>query len=110
MSKKHFYSHIVETSSISLSLGDMELTPTERKELIELVEMNIHKTILDLVLSHLSEEDKKQFLLHLHEDHHESIWNILNKRIDNIEEKIQEVATELKKQFAKDIAEAKKKR
>jgi hypothetical protein len=63
MQKKQFYSHIVETSSISLTLADMELTSDERKELIGLVELNLHKTILDLVLSELSEEDKKQFLL-----------------------------------------------
>lgn len=109
MKTKHFYSHIVETSSISLSLGDMDLTPSERKELIELVNLNMHKSIMDLVLSHLSGEDKKQFLLHVSNDHHERIWDLLRKKIQNIEEKIEKVAVELKKEFHKDIEEAKKK-
>jgi hypothetical protein len=51
MKKKYFYSHIIETSSISLALGEMDLTPQERKHLITLVEANIHQTIVDLILS-----------------------------------------------------------
>lgn len=107
MKKKHFYSHIVETSSISLSLGDMDLTPNERKELITLVEANMHKTIIDIVLSHLSQDDKKAFLLHLSLDHHESIWNLLKVKIVGIEEKIKKAAHDLKKQLHKDIEDSK---
>lgn len=107
MKKKHFYTHLVETSSISLALGDIDLTPEERKELITLVEVNMHKTIMDLVLSQLSEEDKKQFLLHVAHDHHERIWNLLKEKTDNIEEKIQKAAVDLQQQLHKDIVEAK---
>lgn len=109
MKKKHFYSHIVETASISLALGDMELTQQERKELLDLVEINMHKTIMDLVLSHLSQDDKKQFLLHVAHDHHERVWNLLKVKTDNIEEKIKKAADDLQKQLHKDIEEAKKK-
>jgi len=109
MKKKHFYSHIVETSSISLSLGDMDLLQQERKDLLTLVEINMHKTIMDLVLSHLSAEDKKAFLLHVANDHHERIWNLLKEKTENIEEKIQKAANDLQKNLHKDIADAKKK-
>ena len=74
--KKHFYSHVVETSSISLALAEMEMNNTERKHLIDLVEANLHQSILDAVLSELSEKDKQEFhnriLLH-HEGRHEDI-------------------------------------
>ena len=40
MKKKHFYSHVIETSSISLALADMEMNNEERKHLIDLVEAN----------------------------------------------------------------------
>lgn len=109
MKKRHFYSHIVETSSISLSLGEMDLTPKERKELIHLAEITMHKTIMDLVLSHLSEEDKRQFLLHVANNHHERVWNLLKEKIDNIEEKIEKAAHDMKKQLHKDVEEAKRK-
>lgn len=107
MKKKHFYSHIVETSSISLSLGDMDLTQNERKELLGLVEANMHKAIMDLVLSNLSEDDKKEFLLHVSLDHHESIWNLLKAKIGGIEEKIKKAAEDLQKQLHEDIEDSK---
>ena len=64
MKKKHFYTHIIDTSTLSLELGDMDLTPEERMHLVSLMDSNIHHTVLDLVLSELSESDKKIFLLH----------------------------------------------
>ncbi len=109
MQKKHFYSDIVETSSLSLALGNLDLTLDERKELIGLVEINLHKIIMDLVLSELSEDDKKQFLLHIASDHHEKTWHLLKTKIDHIEEKIQKAAKDLEKQLHEDIKEAKKK-
>lgn len=104
--KKHFYSHLVETSSISLSLGDMDLSQEERVHLISLVESNLHHTILDAVLSELSEEDKKTFLHHVAHDEHDKVWELLNSRIKNIEEKIKKVAEDVKKELHKDIHEA----
>jgi hypothetical protein len=107
MKKKYFYSHIIETSSISLALGEMDLTPQERKHLITLVEANIHQTIVDLILSNLSEDDKKKFLDHMTHDHHEKTWNLLKAKIDSIEGKIQKASEDVKEQLHKDIKEAK---
>ncbi len=106
---KHFYSHIVETSSLSLALGDLELTQQERVHLISLVEKNLHHTIIDAVLSELSEEDKKEFLLHLASNKHDKIWELLNKKVENIEEKILKAADDVKKELHKDIEEVKTK-
>lgn len=107
--KKHFYSHIVETSTVSLALGDMELSQNERLELLLLAHDNLHHTILDIVLSELSEEDKKMFLQHLAIDNHDKIWELLKNKIENIEEKIKKVAEEVTKELHQDILEAKKK-
>ena len=52
--KKHFYTHIIDTSTLSLELGEMDLTSEERIHLFSLIDANIHHTILDLVLSELS--------------------------------------------------------
>lgn len=107
MKKKYFYSHLVETSSLSLSLGDISMTPQERKHLILLIEANLHQAIVDLVLSELSEEDKKLFLLHLHTENHTKMWHLLEKRIENIEGKIRDVSEAIKKQLHSDITEVK---
>ncbi len=106
---KHFYSHLIETSHISLELGDMDLSQEERVHLISLVESNLHHTILDAVLSELSEEDKKIFLHHAAHDKHEKTWELLNEKVDNIEEKIKKAAKALKKELHEDIEDAKTK-
>lgn len=103
MKQKYFYSHIVETSVVSLELGEMDLNPEERVHLISLVESQLHHIILDTVLSELSEEDKKIFLQHLSLDNHDKIWEHLKSKIESIEDKIKKVAEELKKELHKDI-------
>ena len=104
---KHFYSHIVETVSVSLELGDMDLSQEERVHLISLVDANLHHVILDTVLSELSEEDKKIFLSHVAISDHDKIWKLLNEKVKGIEEKIKRAAYDLKTELHKDIKEAK---
>lgn len=103
---KHFYSHVVETSSISIAIGDMDLSQEERVHLLSLVEENLHHTILDTVLSELSETDKRIFLTHVVSNDHDKVWELLNKKIENIEEKIKKVVEELETELHKDIHEA----
>lgn len=106
--KKHFYSHLIEIDSLTAMLSDVPLSDTEKQELLSLVDSNMHHTILDLVLSELSEKDKQTFLTHLAEDKHDAIWNLLKQRVADIETKIQKAADDLKKKLHKDIQEAKK--
>lgn len=106
--KNKFYSHVIDTSSLSLALGDMELDAEERKHLVELAQDNLHHAILDVVLSELSPKDKQKFLLLLSEDDQEKIWNLLTERVDHVEDKIKKTAEELKRELHKDIEESKK--
>lgn len=107
--KRYFYSHIVETSSLSLALAEMDLTPEERKHLIDLVETNLHHAILDAVLSELSDKDKQEFVELLSTGDNEKIWKLLKDRVDHIEDKIKQTAEELKKELHRDIEESHKK-
>ena len=104
----HFYSHIVETSSVSLALGEMELTKDERRHLVSLVEENLHHAILESVLSELSEKDNQEFLVLLATDEHDKIWKLLKDRVDHIEDKIRQTAEDLKKELHKDIEDSHK--
>src|SRR3989344_9598251 len=103
--KKYFYTHIIDTSSLSLELGNMELDPKERMHLLSLIDSNIHHAVLDLILSELSPEDKKTFLMHLASDEHDKVWKLLNEKVENVEEKIKKTAEELKKELHADIKE-----
>ena len=106
MRKKYFYTHIIDTSSLSLELGNIDLTSKERLHLISLIDSNIHHEVLDLVLSELSPSDRKTFLAHLASENHDKVWKFLRGKVDNIEEKIKKTAEDLKKELHKDIKES----
>lgn len=105
--KRHFYNHIVETESVVVRLHEMGLSEEEKAQLITLMDSSLHHAILDAILSDLSPEDKKLFLKELASDDHEAIWRFLKTRIDGIEDKIQKVADDLKKELHADIDEVK---
>ena len=107
MRKKYFYTHIIDTPTLSLELGSMDMTPQERMHLVSLIDSNIHHAVLDLVLSELSVSDKKIFLTHLASQNHDKVWKFLNEKVVNIEEKIKKTAEDLKKELHKDIKEIK---
>ncbi len=85
----------------------MDLSQKEKTHLAHLLDSTLHHTILDAVLSELSEEDKKKFMEHLSREENDKIWELLNSKVDNIEEKIKKTAEELKREMHKDIKEAK---
>ena len=107
MRKKYFYTHIIDTSTLSLELGNMDLNPKERMHLISLMDSNIHHSVLDLILSELNPMDKKTFLTHLASENHDKVWKFLNEKVENIEEKIKKTAEDLKKELHADIKDVK---
>jgi hypothetical protein len=107
--KKHFYTDIIDTSTLSLELGLMDLTKEERIYLISLIDSNIHQAVLDLVLSELSEEDKKVFLMHVASSSHDKVWKLLKEKTKNIEVKIKKTAEDLKAELHRDIKDVKDK-
>ncbi len=100
---KHFYSYIVNIESITIELNNLQLSSDEKKELILLINSNVHHAVLDTVLSELSKEDKKTFLKHLSKDKHEKIWELLRNKVDKAEEKIKKTAEDLLEEFRRDI-------
>lgn len=105
--KNHFYSHLINTESLVIELDRMGFTKTQREHLIALIDSNLHHTVLELVLSELSEEDKKTFLAHVAKEEHDRVWELLNKKVDKIEEKIIRAGEDLKDVLHKDIKETK---
>jgi hypothetical protein len=108
MKNKFFYTHLIETSDISLKLTEIGLSEDEKTHLTSLVEANIHSTVVDTVLSELSKEDKKIFLKNLVSNDHEKTWEHLRGRIGKVEDKIIKAVEKLKEDLIKDLIEAKK--
>lgn len=107
MSKQHFYSHLIEIESLFVELDELELSEKEKNHLAKLIDSNLHHTILDAILSELPEGDKQKFLEHLSNNDSKKIWDHLNSKADNIEDKIKSAAKDLKVKLHQDIKEAK---
>ncbi|CAN5123084.1 hypothetical protein BH09PAT1_BH09PAT1_6020 [soil metagenome] len=105
MRKKQFYNHIVETESVVVKLHEVGLSEDEKAHLVALMDSSLHHVILDAILTELTPSDKKLFLQELATDDHEAIWKFLKNKIDGIEDKIQNVANDLKKELHEDIKE-----
>lgn len=108
--KKQFYGHLIEIESIIVGLDKLDLTEDQKIHLAGLIDSSLHHTILDAVLSELSPEDKRAFFNYLKEADHGKIWQFLNNKVDNIEEKIKKAADDLKEEFKSDLKEAGKKK
>lgn len=104
---RQFYSHLIEIESIIVELDKMDLTDEQKLHLAGLIDSSLHHTVLDVVLSQLSDADKQIFLNHLKEGSHSKIWQFLNKKVDNIEDKIKKAAEDLVKELHEDIKKAK---
>ena len=107
---KYFYSHLIQIESIVIELDKMDLSSGQKKHLTNLIDSSLHHTVLDAVLSELTPSDKKVFINHLKEEDQYKIWEFLNGKVDNIEEKIKKAADDLKFQLHKDLKEAVKRK
>jgi hypothetical protein len=108
MKQKFFYSHLIETSDVSIRITEMKLAKNEKTHLTSLLEANVHSVVIHSVLSELSKEDKEVFLKNLISDNHEQTWDHLKVKIDKLEDKIKASVEELKKDLLRDLATAQK--
>lgn len=105
---KQWYSHLVEVESIIYELDQMNLSSEEKLHLAKLVDSSLHHTILNVVLSQLSDKDKRKFVSYINDNDDDKIWKFLNEKVADIEIKVRKVADDLKKELVEDLLEAKK--
>lgn len=106
--KKYFYSHLISLDILDSELDTLDLSKEEKEELLKLAHESIHHTVMDAILSQLSEEDKKRFFELLSEGSHKNIWKHLNEKTEKIEDRIIEAGEEIKKQLHSDIKNLKR--
>lgn len=105
--KKYFWSDLANVDSIEVELQSLTLSNKEKEELLELAHVHLHQTIVDAILSHLTEVDKKSFLELLVAGEDEKIWDHLNSKVEKIEDKINEAAQKTKEELKSDIKKIK---
>src|SRR5713226_8259648 len=98
---KQFYTHLIDMESIIIDLDSLNLSESEKHYLTSLVDSSLHQTILDLCLSKLSDEDKKVFIEHLRDEKHKEVWELLDSKVNKIEDEIKRAAEDLKKDLKK---------
>ncbi|TSC66800.1 MAG: Uncharacterized protein CEO21_15 [Microgenomates group bacterium Gr01-1014_80] len=104
------YQKYIVIESLIEELHGMDLSDEERQHLASLVDSSLHHAILDEILSNLSIEDKKIFLMKMSQDpEDDKLMEFLNERVENIEDKIKSASEQLVKELHKDIKEAKQK-
>jgi hypothetical protein len=105
--EKHFYSNIIDLEKLLEALNTLEISWEEREELFQIAHSHIHHTILDLILSELNEQDKEVFIELLTNDDNSKVWDHLNDKVENIEQKIIVAAHLIRDELHKDILETK---
>lgn len=105
---KHFYSHLIEIESLTIELDKIDLADHEKDELAQLIDRNIHNTVMDAILSKIPDSEKRKFAEIANSKDHKKIWEFLQSKSDNIEEEIRKAAREIKKKLHEDVEEAKK--
>lgn len=107
MKTKHFYSFLVETTHITIELGDLNLSQEERVHLLSLIDANIHSSVVKEVLENLDAEDKKVFLKNLVSDNHETVWSHLKLKIKDAESLVKKTIEETISEMSNDIKQSK---
>ncbi|HZJ18288.1 MAG TPA: hypothetical protein VFD45_01550 [Patescibacteria group bacterium] len=103
MNKKHFYDHLISINSIEIELNNLGVPEKEKIELLSLAQNTIHYTVLDIALTNIKEEHKKEFVKHVNSENHEKAWELLKEKADGIEEKIRKAANQLIEELISDI-------
>lgn len=105
----YFYSHIINIESLITSLDELDLTSPQKRHLSELIDSTIHHVVLDVILSKLSDEDKKIFIVRLKKDPDDKqLMEFLNSKLASLEKDIDRAVNELKTELHKDIVNSKK--
>lgn len=105
---KYFYSHLIEIETIITELDKMDLSDEEKLHLASLIDSSLHHTILDAILSELSDQDKRVFMQHVSSGNDDKIWKFLQEKADGVEDKIKKAAFKLHNELHKDLKEASK--
>lgn len=105
----YFFYKIINIEFLLEELHTLKLEDKHKHHLAAILDSCFYHVILDEILTHLNEEDKKLFLKKVNEDPgSHGLLEFLNSRVEGIEEKIKKAADELISRMYKDIKVAKK--
>ena len=100
-----FYDHlIIDLEDVYAEIEHLEIDGKTRRKLIHIVDATTHHTILDTILSHLSQDKHESFLDRFHRAPHDpEHLTFLKEHIADIEEKIRATAGKIKKNLLREF-------
>lgn len=105
----YFYSHLIEIETITEKLDELEMDQKQRKHLASLIDSTIHKEVLNIIFSKLSEKDKMLFIEHFKNNpENPEIMKLLNEKAVDIEDEIKKAVKKIKKELHEDIETARR--
>jgi len=101
---KFFYKRLVKIDEFDTIFEKHELALKEKEELVLMVKDTIHHRVVETVLTHLPEENHKEFLkTFTKKPHDEGILDVLKEKIEDIEEKIKKAVENVKTEILADL-------
>lgn len=99
-----FYNHLIKIEPLHNKLSEYDIDINQRDEILSLLHSHIHITVIDVVLSELQEEEKKEFLhlVAIKEDH-DGAWNFIITKIPEGEEKVKKAIDDIIDSFLNDL-------
>lgn len=99
-----FYDHLIPWHKVERFLVEVQPTPEEKWELVEIIEETVHTEVLTIVLSHIPESSHEEFLKRFHSAPHasEHLVYIQSQCSDDVEASI---ATTME-QFIEELLES----
>lgn len=104
----HFYSHLIKIETVIIELESMDLSLKQKHDLAAVIDSAIHNQVLDLILSKLTQDDKKVFLEKMYLNPHDlTILDFLKEKISGLEEQITREVDILVVELHQDLKQAK---
>jgi len=103
-----FYDHLVRVYEIHVDLDELGLAPSEKNELVAMVDSAMHHEVFDLIMTELPGNHQVFFLETFATDpSDQAILEFLREKIPGIEDKIEDRAKDVKLRFVADIRSVK---
>ncbi len=104
--RRVFWDKLIEIDDLQAEIEQYKLPRKEKTELLKVVYQTIDIRILDIVLSSLPKEKHQSFLDRLtKKPKHNKLLKFLKENVENIEDKIQNLAKEVKKEILEKLQE-----
>lgn len=103
--KRHFYTHLLDITTIHAHFDRLHIVGNERRELLEIAHMTIHHAVVGGILDVLKDPQKKNMIVLIEQNApHEHIWTLLRAHVPDPEHTVQQLIGSVIDHLCEDVA------